>query len=506
MIRNPTLEPAMALLPACLVAIGLLAYAPPSPPAPERAVHIRIEGPLDVGTLSLVQRAAREARSSDSPLLVEIDTPGGEVELMWQIARALDEAASSGTLTAAWVHDRALSAGALIAISCTRLYMRPQGVIGAAAPVMFRPDGTIGGAPDPTMQAKEEAALRSLFRGWAEQHGRPPALAEAMVAREVGVRQVREAGELRLITESEWDDARMRGDPPELVRTIVRTGNLLSLSGAEAVELGLADGLAESAEEVLDKIGAGGAEPVLLERTRSEDLAALLDQLRFLLLVGGIAFAYIEFKTAGFGIFGILSIGCFALFLFGRYLVGLADVLNIVLVAAGLILIAVEIFALPGTLWPGLAGGVLVLAGLFLSSVDPRFEYEIDRRMVLDAAFGLALWTTVGLLGALALGRALPHAPVISRLVLKGGAERLTGGALPEARTVGEKRALIGSSGRALTPLRPVGKVELAALAGQELEARSGGEAIESGARVRVVDVSSGRLVVEAEDGGGTSA
>ncbi|HVS09853.1 MAG TPA: NfeD family protein, partial [Planctomycetota bacterium] len=255
-----------------------------------------------------------------------------------------------------------------------------------------------------------------------------------------------------------------------------------------------------------DKIGAGGTEIVALERTRSEDMAALLDQLRFLLLVGGIAFAYIEFKTAGFGIFGILSIGCFALFLFGRYLVGLADVLNIVLVAAGLILIAVEIFAIPGTIWAGLAGGVLLLAGLFLSSVDPRFEYEIDRRMVLDAAFNLALWTTVGLLGALALGRVLPHAPVISRLVLKGGAERLTGGALPEARTVGEKRALIGSSGRALTPLRPVGKVELAALAGQELEARSGGEAIESGTRVRVVDVSSGRLVVEAEDGGGTSA
>ena len=460
---------------------------------------MRIEGQLDVGTQSLLQRAIREARSSDAKLLVELDTPGGEVQLMWQLAGQIDEASGDGVETVAWVNDHAASAGALVAMACERIYMRSQASIGSSMPVVVLPNGSVGSIPDEALQEKEISFLRSSFRAWAESHRRPPALAEAMVDSDVGVKQVRLGGELRLVTVSEYEDLQVRGEPFELVSTVVEEGKLLALSGAQAVELGLADGLAESLSEACEKIGASPAELRKIERTRSEDTAAFLDRIKYLLLLGGIVAAYLEFKAPGFGLPGIASLACFGLFLFGRYLVGLADVPHIVAVALGVVLIAVELFALPGTIWFGLAGGVLVLAGLVLAvtGIDSGLEYALDRRYALDAAFQLVLWVAAAVAIAWGLARVLPHTPFLSRLVLDAPASTLSGEAVPEAGPPAERRRLAGALGTALTDLRPVGKVALDSAPALEYEARALGPAIDRGARVRVAEVQSARLGVE---------
>jgi membrane-bound serine protease (ClpP class) len=466
-------------------------------------VHVRIEGPLDIGTQSLLQRAIRLAEQDGTDLLVELDTPGGEVELMWALATQIDEASDAGVLTVAWVHDRALSAGALVAMACDRIYVRTQATIGAAAPVTVGPAGAVGEIGDDTMKAKVTSAVRSSFRAWAESHGRPPALAEAMVDTEVGVKEVVDAdGVRRLITQGEYDDARMAGELFDNVRTIVDRGRLASVTGSQAVRLGLADGLAESLEEVLEKMGAFGATTVRLERERSEDLAALLHSLRFLLLLGGVAGAYLELKLPGFGLPGIASLICFALFLFGQYMVGLADVPQVVAVAAGLVLIAVEVFVAPGTLWFGIAGAALTVGGLVLAMGGASWDldYAMDRKIAFDAVFSLATWTTGAVALGWALSRAIPHTPGVSRLILQPAGGPSTGEGVAEAASLDEKRGLVGARGRALTDLRPVGRVALDARPDEDFEALTHGAALESGARVRVVELSSGRLVVEAED------
>jgi len=492
-----------ALAPLALLQEG---KAPAAPAAPARAAHLRIEGALDAGTRSHLRRAIAAARQlaggARAHLVVELDTPGGEVELMWELAGQLDEAAKSGVEVSGWVHDRAYSAGSLIALACDPLYMATQSAIGAAAPVAMGPAG-LGQIPDETMRAKVTSALRSSFRGWAEAHGRPPALAEAMVDTEVGVREVKLGGASHLMTQKEYDDARQRGEPLEVVRTIVPQGELLSLSGSEAVELGLADGLAGTLSEVLDKIGAGSTQALTVPRAPSDDLAGALDSIKYLLLVAGLLAAWTEIKAPGFGLPGIVAIVCIGLFLFGRYLVGIADVIHIVAVVLGIVLIAAEIFLAPGTLWMGLTGGALLIGGLVASTIVPAggLGFPMARELAIDEAFRFTMGLLVAFVGAWGLSRVLPHTPGFNRLVLAAEGPKLSGSALTEARTVEEKRGtLLGSVGVALTDLRPVGKVRLDAVGADDFEARVEGAALDRGARVRVVDVRSGRLVVAGLD------
>ncbi len=487
-----------------LCVLALASQDPSAEPASEaRVVHIRVEGPLDIGAQSLIQRAIRRAEQDRADLLVELDTPGGEVELMWRIAAQLDEASDAGVLTVVWVHDRALSAGALIALACDRIYVRTQATIGAAAPVTIGPGGMVGAEQDDTMKEKVTSAVRSSFRAWAESHGRPPALAEAMVDAEVGVKEVvGEDGVRRLITQGDYDDARMAGEVFEEVRTIVDVGRLASVSGTQAVRLELADGIANSLDEVLEKMGAPGVTPVSLVRERSEDLAALLHSLRFLLLLGGVAGAYLELKIPGFGLPGIASLVCFGLFLFGQYLVGLADVPHIVAVTAGLALITVEIFVAPGTLWFGITGAALLIGGLLLSMGGTSWEldYALDRVIAFNAVFSLAVWSSGAVLLGWGLSRMIPHTPGLSRLILQSAGAPSTGEGVAESATLAEKQTLVGACGRALTDLRPVGRVVLDAREGEDFEALTHGAPLERGARVRVVELSSGRLVVEAKE------
>lgn len=470
-------------------------------PTGRTAAHLRITGPLDTGALGHLQRVIRTSRGVHDAIVLELDTPGGSVPLMWQLARMIDAAAEEGFHTAAWVNDRAVSAGALLALSCETIAMRPSATIGSALPVTISPTGELQPtAADPAVVEKQLSAFRAEFRAWAEDHGRPAILAEAMVDPRVRVYEVDHDGVRKIVSGVEWDDLRARNEPVSLLRTIVDDETLLNVSAREAVELGLADGEADDLGKVLELARLPGADAVLYERTRSEDLASFLASIRFLLLVVALVAIYAELKMPGFGVPGILGIAALALLLFGQYLVGLADVLHVVAVAAGIVLIAVEIFFLPGGMWAGLLGGLLVLGGLVFASLGPSadFEYALDRQLAVDAALNLMLGLAVGVVAAALLGRFLPNAPVLRRLVLAPPAVGdAHGAAMPAGVGRAAEVAQPGAKGRALTDLRPVGKVQLDAAPDRDWEARAPGDPLERGDRVVVVEVRGGRLVVE---------
>lgn len=453
---------------------------------------IRIEGALDGGTQSLLRRAIDDAAGASRQLVLELDTPGGEIELMWRLARMIDDASQRGIESTAWVNDRALSAGALVAMSCDRIYMRSLASIGSAMAVQIGPTGLVPLPEDE--REKMDSTMRSSFRAWAEEHGRSGVLAEAMVDRDVHAKEVRLGAELKIVTAQEFEDAQARGDRIQLVRTVSAPGDLLNLTGREALSVGFAEGLAETAEEVVEKIGLSGAVR-RLERTRSEDWAVTLDRLAPLLLMAGFILAYMELKAPGFGVPGILSIFAFAIYLTGRYLVGLADIPHIVLVASGIVLLAVELLVVPGFLWTGVAGGVLLLGGLVLTFTGASFDlaYAMDQRLLLDGTYRFLLYLVIAAILAWAFTRWLPHAPVLSRLVLRpdGTAAASAGAVEPESS------ARVGARGRAVTDLRPVGKVVLDDDPRTEFEARATGPALEPGTHVRVLEVHGTRLVVE---------
>ena len=482
---------ALALVPLALVAPSADAQDLPS----RGVTHVRVEGPLGGGTLPLVHRALSSAIVAEHEFVVlELDTPGGEIDRMKKICGAIERAQDDGLRVIAWVHDEALSAGTWIAITCEKVYMRTSGTIGAAQAVQVTPWGI------QPVEEKYASAYRGWVRAWAEKHHRSPVVAEAMVDELAEVREVVQNGVRRIINGDEWDDLVDRGETPELIRIVNPSGELLTLTASEAVQLEFADGPAESLDEVLDKIGMRGAEIVTIEPSRSEDLLGTLNDLRLLLLFTGLVLAFVEMKVPGFGIAGILAIVCFAVLFAGQYLVGLADIPDIVLGVVGVGLIAVELFLVPGTIWVGLLGMICLAAGLVLSQLGPGVDFSssLDRVLAFKAVFNMVLTGVASLVGMYALSRFLPEAPVLHRVVLapEGGA---FAEGLPEAQGEHAGAAQVGAAGLALTDLRPVGKVALDANPSLEYEARAAGDALERDTRVRVVEVVGGRLVVEEE-------
>ncbi len=466
--------------------------------AAEGLTLVRIEGALDIGTQALLKRAIDGARERGDRLVLELDTPGGEIELMWQLAKALLKASDKGLVTVAWVNDRALSAGSLLALACERVYMCKHATLGSALPVQIGPGGLEPASEDEQVREKIYSHLRAEFRGVAERRGRSGLLAEAMVDPEVEVTEVILESGSKLVSGKELEDLNKRGERYDIGRTVVARGELLNAIGSEAVALGLADGLAESIEELAAKLGLAGVVPSEVRRARSEDLATWLDTLSPLFLIAGFVCLYLELKVPGLSLAGVLSILSFGVVLFGRYLVGLADVPHLILIVGGAALIAVELFLMPGTLWPGLLGALAILFGLIWSFVGSSigFEYGLDRTILVEESWRVVGAGFLALLVIWGLSRLLPHTPFFSRMVLAGGAN-VRAGTMPEASGERAEVARVGASGRATTALRPVGKVALDGDPALEFEARSSGALLERGARVRVVEVSAARLVVE---------
>ncbi len=472
--------------------------APPTP----RVTHVRLDGPIDVGALALIRRGIAAAQANDSKtLLVELDTPGGALDVLWDLQAQLTAAQEGGLEIACWVHEHAASAGALIAISANRLYMSPSGTIGSALPVLGGPDGLLPLPEEDGVREKEISFLRSQFGAMAERRGRPAALARAMVDPDVEVLQVRIENELRVLDGDELQSLRDQHKAYEPVANIVASGKLLNLTARQAVEYRLADGMAETLAQVLERLGYTAADTTLaIERSATEAVVVWLDRLAPLLVLAALVLAFLELKLPGFGLPGILSAACFLAVVAGKYMAGLAQVPHLVAVGLGIVLVVVEIFVVPGTLWLGITGALLLAGGLLLASIGPvaSFSDPVFLGRLLDTGLEYALAGVLAIVIAVVISRWLPNTPILRRAVLAPDPSNAFAGGLPENATL----PVVGARGTALTDLRPVGKVAVDDRAGLEFEARSLGPFLLAGERVRVVEVGVGRLVVETDADG----
>ena len=118
-------------------------------------------------------------------------------------------------------------------------------------------------------------------------------------------------------------------------------------------------------------------------------LALATPGVALLLLFVGIAALYAELHAPGIGIGGFIAGLCFLLFFWSKYLDGTAGWLEVLLFAAGIVCVLLEIFVLPGTAIFGLGGGLLIIASLILASqtfVLPHNEYQF--RQLRDTMLG----------------------------------------------------------------------------------------------------------------------
>ena len=330
-------------------ALGSLRGAEPAAaPAAQKVYVLPIRDDIMPPLVYVVRRGVKEAMEAKADLLVlDMETNGGRVDVTEEIIGIL---AKFPGKTATFVNKKAFSAGAFIAFATQKIFMAPQSVIGAAAPVMTAPGGgvqEIGG----TMEIKTSSAISALVRANAEKNGHNPKVADAMVKK---------------TTKLVIDD-----------QVINKEGDILTLTNVEAArEYGepakplLSAGTVESLEAVLKRLNLAGAAVTHIAPSGVEKLGSWVNAIAPILLIIGIAGIYIEFKTPGFGLPGIIGITAFAIYFFGGYVAGLTGLEWVALFIVGLALVALELFFFPGTLLLGLTGFGLIFVSLVMAMVD----------------------------------------------------------------------------------------------------------------------------------------
>lgn len=457
-----------------------------------KAISVPIEGEINDWNLTTFKRRAEDAIAAGADLLVvPLDTPGGELGAAFKFGDYVFNDLRPRVHVVFYVTRMALSAGALIALSGNRIYMGPGGTIGDCQPILMGAGGITEG-PE-----KIQSPIRAVFRKYAEANGYPLALAESMVSPGIEVIAVEADGApIEYVRRKDFDGwSEERKEALTSQRIVVAEGELLTMTAGEAVRYGFAAAIVRDDAELGMHLGFEQYAPEQIAPTWSEELVRDVQAYNMLWILLGLLCLYLEFKTPGFGFFGISGIVAFAIYFFIGHLSGLSEYWEIAIAGVGVLLIGLEIFVVPGFGIPGALGIGCVLVGLFagaipgdLGNVLPSEPWETD-------AFEATLWrfflVVLGATGiAVVLARFLPNIPVLNRLVLTAPDGDAT------TRTVQPQRGIdlpAGTTGTALTPLRPAGA---ASFDGARFDVVTRGEFVESQAPVVVVRVEGNRIVV----------
>jgi len=412
-----------------------------------------IKDAIDPRMSRLVRLALEKATDTTADiLLIEMDTYGGALTDADDIRTMLLEFKKP---TWVFINRDAASAGALISIACDSIYMASGASIGAATVVTA--DGSA--APD-----KYQSYMKSIMRSTAEAKGRNPQIAEAMVDQEI---------EIEGITEK---------------------GNVITFSTSEAIQNGFCEGQRTSIDEIIQKNGISNYNVVRYERSTAEKIIAFflnpfVSGILLLVIVGGI---YFELQTPGVG-FPILAAGiALLLYLTPYYLNGLAENWEILMFFAGIGLLVLEIFVIPGFGIAGILGIIFAGGSLVLVMLNNDF---FDFSFVEGDKIVMAVTTTLGaLIGSVIVmfigGVRLTNTKIFKRISLQTVQDKESGYTSRFVTTL-----MTGKQGTAFTILRPSGKV---LIDGEVYDAFTRGEYIEKDAPVIVVDEEGTSLKVKA--------
>lgn len=461
----------------CLVILlclaGLLSFSKNSPAAEtaQKQVYvIPIRDDIMPPLVYLVRRGVKEAMEAKADvLIIDMDTNGGRIDVTEELIEILNQFKGR---TVTYVNRKAFSAGAFISFATREIYMAPQSVIGAAAPIMMSPGGGGVEAMPDTVEAKMSSAVSALVRANAEKNGHNVEVADAMVKKtkelKIDGKVLNEKGQILTLTDQEAKQE--YGTPPK---------PLLSL------------GTIESFDALLKKLNLSDAKVVRVEPTGVETLGTWINAISPLLLIVGVIGCYIEFKTPGFGLPGIVGITAFAIYFLGGYVAALSGAEWVAIFIIGLALMASELFIHPGTILPGLIGAALMFVALVMAMVDmypgnPTIPTMPQLRGPLQE-IAIAFVTSIILM--LLLARFLPKTPIYGALV-----SQTASGVRSDIQHEKRQLAREGQIGVAISQLRPGGKAQF----GEEIiDVISQGDLIAKGQKVKIIGNSGTEAIVE---------
>jgi membrane-bound serine protease (ClpP class) len=437
-------------------------------PESPRIFTFNMDRQVDKGLWRITKNAFEESEKWNADLvIIRMNTYGGLVDMADSIRTKILYYPKPVWV---FIDNNAASAGSLISIACDSIFMRPGANIGAATVV--NQTGEV--VPD-----KFQSYMRSTMRSTAEAHGkdtlvqgkdtvfkwrRDPKIAEAMV------------------------------DPSIYIAGLIDTGKVLTMTTQEAMKWDYCEGEANSVQDLIEKQGLSKGELkeyklTALERFIGFLLSPAIQGILILMIIGGI---YFELQSPGIGFAIIIAIIGAMLYFAPLYLDGLAEHWEILVFIAGLALLAVEIFVIPGFGVAGIGGIVLVVSGLTLSLIrNVRFDFSGVGVSDVFQAFSLVILSVmISLVGSIWLSSKLLTNSPFRKLALNHSEVRDQGYVAVEP----EMLDLVGQTGEAYTILRPAGKVMIG---GKVYDAVADTAWIPKGSTVLVVKQESAQVYVK---------
>jgi membrane-bound serine protease (ClpP class) len=409
--------------------------------------QIKIEGTIDLGLPPYIERIVQEAEEAEATaIILEINTFGGRLDAATQIKDIL---LNTDIRTIAFINKRAISAGALISLSCKQIVMVPGSSIGAATVV----DGSGQKASE-----KVISYFRAEMGATAEKNGRNRQIAEGMVDEDVEIENLSEKGKL------------------------------ITLTAEDAIEWEMADYIADDFSAMLDSVDLKSETVIYSKINWAEKVVRFFTDpmVSSFLISLGLLGLFFEIKSPGWGVPGTLGLLFLALFFGSHYIVNLANIIEIILFIVGVGLLLLEIFVIPGFGIAGIGGIVLMMAGLFLSLVG-RLKHVTGDELSSAAGY-LSLSFIITFSGILVLIRLFPKTNIWKRISLADSQFKAEG--YVASRDYG---SYLGKEGIALSPLRPSGIGEIE---GERLDVVSDGDFIDKDQPIIVTKIDGYRLVV----------
>lgn len=430
---------------------------------------INIKKDIGSTTWLYTQKGFEEAAKLEADLIIiHLNTYGGEVVYADSIRTKI---LNSDIPVYAFIDNNAASAGALISIACKHIYMRPGASFGAA---------TVVNATGDQMPDKYQSYMRATMRATAEAHGKDT----LVVGNDTTYKWVRDP----LIAEAMVDER-------TIVPNLIDSGKTLTFTSQEAVQYGYCEGIVTNIDELLtEELGIESYQltefkPSTMLDIKGFFMSSIVQGILIMLIIGGI---YFELQTPGIGFPAIVAVAAALLYFVPLYIDGLAANWEILIFLIGLILIALEIFVVPGFGITGISGIVFVIAGLTLSMIgNINFDFEpVEHGETGKALFTVMAGISLSFALILYLSSKIGSKGLLRNIALNTNLEKSEGYMAVDM----QHKSLVHATGTAYTDLRPSGKVRIDK---DIYDAVSESDFISKDAKVVVLKYEMGQLYVE---------
>ncbi|MFR9166518.1 MAG: NfeD family protein [Dysgonomonas sp.] len=427
---------------------------------------INIKQEINSNSLIHLQNGLHHAKDKKADyILIEMNTYGGGVLEADSMRTAI---LHCNIPVYVFINNNAASAGALISIACDKIFMRQSANIGAATVVEMTGEK----APD-----KYQSYMRSLIRSTAESHGR-----DTIITQE---------GDTILKWKRDPKIAEAMVDERVVIPGLIDSTRVLTLTANEALEVGYCDGIAENIPEIVhkymgyEKYTIETYNPTLFDHIKGFLTNGIVQSLLIMFIIGGI---YFEMKTPGFGLPSAIAITAAILYFTPLYMDGYAQNWEILIFVIGLILIAFEIFVIPGFGVAGISGIILTLTGLFLSLLgNVNFEFgHIPTSEIFNSLMTVLAGMTMSAILIIYFASRIGKKGMFYKVALNTDQEGFI--SVPE-----EPKHLVGKTGQAATVLRPSGRV---LIDGEYYDAVANRGFIDKGEEVKVTKYENSQVYV----------